>query len=60
MNVDCNLALIDISRVVIDYDALRLTKLPKECLRAHQVLISIATRDPNHVEEFFAHDAEGH
>ena len=60
MNIDCNLALIHILRVVIYHDSVRLAVLAAELLGAQDFITGILAWDPNHVEKLLPHDAKAH
>ena len=60
MNIDCNLALIHILRVVIDHNSVRLAVLAAELLGAQDFITGILAWDPDHIEKLLTHDAKAH
>ena len=60
MDVDCNLALIDILWVVIDHDALGDAELPAEHVGPQDLLLRVLSWHPYDVEQFVLDDAERH
>lgn len=60
MDIDGDLALVDVLRVVIYHDAVSLPILPEELLGAQYLIASVLAGDANDVKELLAHDSIAH
>ena len=58
MDIDCNLAFIDILWVMVDHDAFRDAKLPAEHVGSQDLLFCVLSRHPYDVEELILDYAE--
>ena len=60
MDIDCNLAFVDVLWVVVDHDALSDSELSTEHVGSQNFLFRILPGHPDDVEQFILDYAEGH
>ena len=60
MDIDCNLAFVDIFWVIIDHDTIQLSILAKKCLRSHHFVISVASWNANDIQELLLDNSVWH